>query len=566
MPLDLACPDWLEKLEAGRTPIPDLDYDRARADQAVAVYDNLHLPDVEGQPRLGDVGGEWFRDCIRAAFGLWDEETGARLIRELFILVPKKNSKTTNSAALALTFMLLNRRPYANMAVLGPTQAVADTCFEAAAGMIEADPESWLKKRFHVQEHRKTIQCRVTKATLKILTFDVKVAVGKKFVLVIIDELHEIAKNAKAAKVLGQLRGGMQPFPEALLVIITTQSDEPPVGVFRTELDFARGVRDGRIEGSSRLPVLYEFPEDVQTGEDAPWADAERWHLVHPNLGRSVHLDRLIEEFAEAGEKGIDELRRWSSQHLNIEIGLALHSQRWKGADHFPAAAVEGLTLDDLLDRSEVVTAGIDGGGLDDLAGFYVLGRERETENWLGWGRAWAHPEVFERRKVIVPQLADLQKAGDLVFCERPGQDIDEIVALCAALHASGKLPEEAGIGYDAAGLAVLLEALGRAGIGEPLMKPVSQGFRLMGAINACERRLKAKSLRPADQKLMRWCIGNAKPEQRGSALMITKAAAGRAKIDPLIAMFVAADLMARGPMASAGASPWDDENFRLSA
>ena len=35
--------------------------------------------------------------------------------------------------------------------------------------------------------------------------------------------------------------------PEAFMVIITTQSDKPPAGAFKAELDYARGVRDGRI-------------------------------------------------------------------------------------------------------------------------------------------------------------------------------------------------------------------------------------------------------------------------------------------------------------------------------
>ncbi len=49
------------------------------------------------------------------------------------------------------------------------------------------------------------------------------------------------------------------------------------------------------------------------------------------------------------------------------------------------------ISLDDILRRADVVTVGIDGGGLDDLLGMYVIGRDRETREWLGWGHAWAH-------------------------------------------------------------------------------------------------------------------------------------------------------------------------------
>ena len=80
-------------------------------------------------------------------------------------------------------------------------------------------------------------------------------------------------------------------------------------------------------------------------------------------------------DYAAAREKGEAEERRWASQHLNVEIGLALHANRWRGADYWLGAADPSLTLDALLERSDVVTIGIDGGGLDDLFGLAVLGR-----------------------------------------------------------------------------------------------------------------------------------------------------------------------------------------------
>src|SRR6185436_10426352 len=109
--------------------------------------------------------------------------------------------------------------------------------------------------------------------------------------------------------------------PEAALVIITTQSDEPPAGAFKTELDYARGVRDGRVKDGRMLPILYEFPMVIQTDRDQPWRDPQLWPLVMPNLNRPITLQRLISDFETSKEKGEEEERRWASQHLNIEIG-----------------------------------------------------------------------------------------------------------------------------------------------------------------------------------------------------------------------------------------------------
>src|SRR6267154_6709781 len=112
--------------------------------------------------------------------------------------------------------------------------------------------------------------------------------------------------------------------------------------------------------------------------------------MVTPNRDRSVSISRLEEDWEKAKLKGQGEIVRWASQHLNIEIGLALRSDRWVGADCWDQAADKTLTLDELLVRSEVVVIGADGGGLDDLLGLAVLGRERKTRRLLLWCRAWA--------------------------------------------------------------------------------------------------------------------------------------------------------------------------------
>lgn len=561
-----ACPGWEENLRAGKSLLPALPLDEAESGRAVAIFDKLRLPDVVGQPTMREAAGDWQRDIVRAIFGSMVE--GNRMVPEVFAMLPKKNSKTTGGAALTLTALLMNTRPRAELIYVGPTQEVADLAFQQTVGMIEAD--EYLVKRFHVAHHTKTITDRRNKARLKVKTFDMKVVTGSKPIWILLDEVHLMSTINGAARIIGQIRGGMLPNPEAVLVMITTQSDEPPAGAFKAELNYARGVRDGRIEGGRVLPVLYEFPEAMQ--RDGSWRDPACWPMVLPNLGRSITVDRLIADYAGAREKGEEEERRWASQHLNVEIGVALGSDAWAGGRYWTDAADPELAsldhwaaLTRILERCEVGTVGIDGGGLDDLYGAAVIGRDKTTRDWLLWGHAWAHPDVLERRKEIAPRLHDFIASGELTLCEDPTQDVREVADLVEMVRDAGLLPEKNAVGLDPMGVAALVDELASREIGGEQVIAVPQGFRLTGAVWGMERKLKDGTLWHCGGLLMPWVVGNAKTEQRGNAVLITKQVAGKAKIDPLIAAFNAVMLMSRNPEASAPAtSPWDDPDYSL--
>jgi len=540
---NLSCPGWEDRLRAGKSLVPALPLHQAGGDRAVAVFNKLRLYDVPGTPALAEAAGDWFREIVRALFGSLDPETQERAIRELFLLVPKKSAKTSYGALMMLAALLLNRRPNAPFLMVAPVHDVAELAFSAAAGAVALDQV--LSKKLHVREHLKTIIHRETGAALQIMTFDPAVLTGQKCAGVLIDELHVVAKMSKAASAIRQLRGGMLPFPEAFMAFITTQSEEAPSGVFRAELMKARAIRDGTRTGAM-LPVLYEFPQAMQK-DAAVWRNPKNWSMVTPNAGRSVTIARLEEEYDSALATGEEELRAWASQHLNVEIGLALHSDRWAGADYWEAQARTAFTLDELLERCEVVTVGADGGGLDDLLGFCAIGRDAKTREWLAWTHAWAHQIVLERRKSEAPRFRDFARDGNLTLVDEIGDDVAQLAALVAHIEASGKLDK---VGVDPAGIGSVLDALVEAGVPQEKVVGITQGWKMTGAIKTAERKLAEGGLIHGGQPMMNWVIGNAKVEPRGNAVIITKQAAGTAKIDPLLAMLNAVSLMALNPEA----------------
>lgn len=552
---DLSCPDWPDRIRRGDSLIPHLpDLDEEEGERAVGVFGLMRLADIIGKPRLSEAAGEWFQQLVSVVFGSIDPLTGERMIREFFLLVPKKNSKTSYAAGMMLTALLLNKRDRAEFLLIGPTKQSADIALDQVIGIIKSDPEGALQDALHIVEHEKKIIHRKTEAELLIKAFAPDVLTGVKPVGVMIDELHEIAKSPKASKIIVQLRGGILPNAEGFLVFTTTQSDEPPVGAFEAELRRARAIRDGKTTGAM-LPMLYEFPPDI-VADKAKWSDPANWHMVTPNAGRSITVDRLVEEYKSAQERGPSDAQTWASQHLNIEIGVAQRSDRWAGADHWEKCANKALTLDDLLLRSEVVTTGTDGGGLDDLLGFAVLGRERVTRKWLLWTKAWVHENVLELRKSEASTFEGFQKDGDLVIVKDMGTAYADVAALTKKIDKTGLL---ATAGFDAMGVSGILDIMDDEKIaeGDKQREAVRQGFGLNGKIKDLEVHLADGRVEHTGSRLMNYCVGNAKVEVKGNAILVTKQASGTGKIDPLMAAFTAVAPMSMNPKAK-GRSFWD--------
>ena len=536
-----SCPDWADRLRSGKSIIPAPIFPD-QADHALNIFKQLKIVDAPGSPTFGESCAEWVFDLVRSIFGAYDADSGRRLITEWFILIPKKNSKSTIAAGIMMTAVILNWRQSAEFSVLAPTVEVANNAFAPARDMVQKDEE--LDVLMHVQTHIKTITHRESGAALKVLAADQNTVGGKKSVGTLVDELHLFGKMASAENMFREALGGLASRPEGFVIWLTTQSDEPPAGVFKQKLDYARDVRDGKIIDPGFVPIIFEHPPEMVANGDC--LKLENMALVNPNMGYSVDQAFLEREFKKAELAGGESFRGFMAKHANVEIGMNLRSDRWAGADFWQAQAkVPGITLDELLDRSEVVDVGIDGGGLDDLLGVAVIGRDAETREWLTWTHAWAHPSVLARRKDVASRLHDFARDGDLTLVKHIGDDVAEVASICALVEARGLLDK---IGCDPAGLGGIIDALAEAELPEEKIIGISQGWKMTGAIKTAERKLAEGVMVHGGQPLMNWCVGNAKVEPRGNAVIITKQAAGSAKIDPLMALFNAVTLMSLNP------------------
>ncbi|WP_154922716.1 terminase large subunit [Klebsiella grimontii] len=534
-----ACTDWENRLIDGESIIPPPIFAN-QAEQALSIFRELRVSDLPGKPTFGECSEAWVFDFVKVIFGGYDAETGNQLIREYGLLISKKNTKSTIAAGIMLTALILCWREDEEHLILAPTKEVADNSFKPAAGMIRADEE--LTDMFQIQDHIRTITHRVTRNTLKVVAADTDTVSGKKSGRILVDELWLFGKRANAEAMFMEALGGQVSRNEGWVIYLTTQSDDPPAGVFKERLDYWRDVRDGKISDPKTLGILYEFPDSMI--QSKAYLQPENFYITNPNIGLSVSPEWIADNLRKNQAKTDGTLQQFLAKHLNIEIGLNLRSDRWAGVDFWEQQA-QRVSFEDLLRRSEVITFGIDGGGLDDLLGASAVGRDAKTREWLCWCHAWAHEIAIRRRKSEESRFNDFVKAGDLTIVKRVGQDTEEVAEYVRRIYEAELLDK---IGIDPSGVGQILDALIEAGIPADAVVGVSQGWRLGGAIKTTERKLAEGILIHGGQPMMAWCVGNARVEPKGNAILITKQASGKGKIDPLMALFNAVSLMALNP------------------
>lgn len=584
-----ACLDWKERIVNRQSLVTFDALFPEEAEAALSIFRDLILVDVPGRPTIGECCLPWVYDLPRILFGSYDAEgisdpanLGRRLIRYFLLHVAKKNTKSTLAAGVMVTALLRNWRESGEFYILAPTKEVADNSFFPARDMIRADEE--LLKLLHVQDSQRLITHRTTGAFLKVAAADSETVSGKKTIGLLIDELWLFGQRANAESMIREAEGGLNSRPEGFVIYLTTQSPKPPAGIFDQKLKDFRDIRDGKLVDPQSLPIIYEFPEEMIKSK--AYEKPENWFIPNPNWGKSVDPNFLIGKRAEAARSGKASLIDWDAKFLNVQAGMSQRADGWAGAELWDRGSDTSLTLDAILERSEVVTMGLDGGGLDDLLGIGVVGREKGRKRWLGWAHALISTIGLYRRKANINEYRKFLAAGDLTIFRFHNKDAEEaesdpdVAALLAEfppqISVEGELPFDirfvvdlvervrdggllAQVGVDAAGIGAIVDALAGIDITQDAetLDAVRQGIGLMGAYKTVERKLGDRTFLHCGSELLNWCVGNARVVLTSTASRIAREEAGFGKIDPLIALFNAAHLMTLNP-ESGGRSVFD--------
>ena len=398
--------------------------------------------------------------CFQFAniFGFSDD-SGRRLCRSAYLFVPRKFSKTTSAASLAVYDMLFgdaNAQAY----VGANSYEQAKICFDEIRGIMrDIDPNA---RTFRINREKITYNDGKRDAFARCLTANAKTQDGLFASLVIMDEYAQARNTAgkNGADLKNVLTTSMGPRKEPLVVIITTAS-EVLDGPFRHELDGVMRVLRGEEEDDRLFAAL--FMPDVDDREDDPLT----WRKVQPHLGVTVQAG-FYEEQYRAAKLSAENMLAFRTKLLNVFC--INESQTWFTPERAKRLC-GAFDIDEVLGKPECAVA-FDLSVHDDFSAVsYTLYSRREkrfyshTDYYFPQGALKGHPNE---------QLYRLwHSQGHLTLCE--GDRIDVKMIAADILRRSKRL-NIIRIGYDAYKSQELVSILATMG-GKAALRPYSQTY-----------------------------------------------------------------------------------------
>lgn len=264
------------------------EWDVASVRRFLKFYEAIRFSGVTGRRRYKLTPIQVFQ--FANIFGF--KSGGKRLCRTAYIFVPRKFSKTTAAAALAVYDLLFgdnNAQAY----VAANSYEQAKICFdEIRAVMRDIDPG---ERHFRVNREKITYKDRGRDSLIRCLTANAKTQDGLFASLVIMDEYAQARStaNKSGADLKNVLTSSMGPRREPLTLIISTASDVVD-GVFFHELEGVKSVLRGELENDSIFASLFMPDVDDKEGDPRTWAK------VQPHIGVTVQADFYAREYANA--------------------------------------------------------------------------------------------------------------------------------------------------------------------------------------------------------------------------------------------------------------------------
>lgn len=228
----------------------------------------------------------WQKYILSVVFGFLDWETDCRITREFFILVARKNGKTTLMAAVALYLLIGDLEAGPEIYSVATKKEQAKILYQDAYKMVQYSPElsSVIKKR------RSDMECTFNDGMLAPLASDSNSLDGLNVHAALFDELHAYKDQNIIDVMLSAIGTRAQP----MLGFITTNGIVRGK-VFDSRYEYYKNIVSGVIEDITIHPFFYEL-DDV----DTELADPNMWEKCNPNMDVSIGKKYLADQLKRA--------------------------------------------------------------------------------------------------------------------------------------------------------------------------------------------------------------------------------------------------------------------------
>jgi len=464
----------------------------------------------------------WQESFVRKLFGTLQPD-GRRQYRKAFLAMGRKNGKTELAAAILLYLLLGTGKKEQHLYTASGDRKQAALIYEAAASMVRQSEE--LSAVCLIYDSMKRIFCEPLGSFYEALSSEAGTKHGLKPSVVVFDELHVLPNR----KLYNALTTGFGARLEPLTLMITT------AGWDRTSLaweqwTYARAVRDGAIDDSTFLPVLYEAPAD------ADWRDESVWHTANPGLGDFCSLETLRDECRQAQEIPAQEnafrqlhLNQWTEQAVRW-----LSTEAWaQCGEEFSSAELEG----------ESCYAGLDLGVTGDLS-VYAMAFPRMDGVWV-LAHGWA-PSEGSWRKEPANRDRYLAWAREGWLTLTPGNARDDAPIEEKIVEWNGRFPVRLLLGDRAYAMSLLIKLFNAHGIN---VKGIPQGPVALNEAMVClETLLLAGMIHHGGNPLLAWAVANAVVRINHTGLKCLDKSQATERIDALSALVMALAGMVSDP------------------
>lgn len=250
----------------------------------------------------------WQERIVRRIYGPRHAD-GSRIVRTVFLMLPRGNRKTSLAAALSLLHVIGPEKVPAGQVIFAASdREQAGIGFREAASIIRED-RRLIDATAIYDPHAgvKQITDKASRATLRAVSSGGRAQHGTTPAFVLADEIHAW----QGRDLWEALKSGMAKIDNNLLVIATT-AGRGSENLGAEQYDYARRVALGEIDNDEFLPIIFE------AGPDADWQDEAVWHRVNPGLAHGFPSLASLRSLATEAEHRPADRAAFLQYNLNV--------------------------------------------------------------------------------------------------------------------------------------------------------------------------------------------------------------------------------------------------------